>query len=129
MREILFRGKTAIGEWVYGNLIAIKDDTVFVIQEKTLLSTKHLVESSSIGQYTGLTDKNGTKIFEGDIVEFATRKHKVVFENRYGTAYYGIVIAENETWGFDNMIRAESIKVIGNIHDNSELIESEGEPE
>lgn len=119
MREILFRGKhKGDGDWVYGVPIQCYDGDWQICTD----AYKYTVNPQTIGQYTGLKDKNGTKIFEGDIVEFATKKCKVVFENRYGTAYYGIVIAENETWGFDNMTRAESVKVIGNKYDNPELL-------
>lgn len=76
----------------------------------------------TVGRYTCLTDKNGTKIFEGDILRHDRGTlHEVVFEQRNGRAYFGWKISELETWDFDlDFLR--QLEVIGNIHDNPELI-------
>ena len=79
------------------------------------------VDYSTIGQYTGLTDKNGTRIFEGDIVKYGDTAHKVVFENRNGTAYFGLVYSGIETLPFGHYQDFEQIEVIGNIFENPEL--------
>lgn len=125
MREILFRGKrTNNGEWIKGSLcttIPLDEDfyTVsyfdfegYYIEEKVIPET--------VGQFTGLTDSNGKKIFEGDIVQahFRTNHSKqifrvtfddgmFIFNNRY------VKLPVREIYG---------IKVIGNIHDNPELL-------
>ena len=125
MREILFRGKTEKGEWVqgdllhpdlYGNGCAIEDFT----KEKNNCFD---VIPETVGQFTGLTDKNGTKIFEGDIVEY---------DEEYGCTTYD----ENEarfavhfdTWmtDFDHLYSNE-LEVVGNIHDNPELLKGGAE--
>lgn len=122
MREYLFRGKTiANGKWSEGTLLVTKqgccitpDATVYVA-----------VDSETVGQYTGLTDKNGTKIFEGDIVKYGDTVHNVVFEQRNGTAYFGLVYSTLETLSFGYYQDLKQIEVIGNIYDNPELLGDE----
>lgn len=122
MREYLFRGKMiANGKWSEGNLLVTKqgccitpDATVYVA-----------VDPETVGQYTGLTDKNGTKIFEGDIVKYGDTVHNVVFEQRNGTAYFGLVYSTLETLSFGYYQDLKQIEVIGNIYDNPELVGGE----
>lgn len=131
MREILYRGKGDTrfnsGGWFYG--VPIKD---FEGDWQLCTDcTKTTVLPETIGQYTGLTDKNGKKIFEGDIVAYytstnrATNKefHEVVFETRGESGYFGIKISNIETWGFCMEVPAKLMEIIGNIHDNPELLE------
>ena len=135
MREILFRGKrTDNGEWVYGyytkaryylngeemHIIFAPDGEAFPGCE---FPEYEEVIPETVGQYTGLTDRNGTKIFEGDIVKWTDSLYKVVFERRYGTAYFGIKISDFETWYFCNSCAANLMEIAGNIYDNPELLE------
>lgn len=139
MREILFRGKRVDnGEWVEGLLVFKNEIRVFTThkwydegEEGEYDTTEDLrVIPETVGQYTGLKDRNGKKIFEGDIVEFTdkyTRKKgraEIVFEAfkwKYSGCYYG---GNPIVWLCidDGSIEFE---IIGNIHDNPELLEVE----
>ncbi len=143
MREILFRGKRVDnGEWVEGNYIhrtkfyGDPDDKHFILVGGEFDCDYYdafKVDPSTVGQYTGLTDKNGKKVFEGDIVRYPIYQgsyrgediHQVVFERRGGSAYFGITMDDIETWYFCMSVPADLMEVIGNIHDNPELIGGE----
>lgn len=130
MRKYFFRGKRKDnGEWVYGyycrcGWTGMEKDVIIPSHASALYGIDVIPET--VGQYTGLTDKNGVKIFEGDIVRYSGEKHIVVFETRGETGYFGIKIDHIETWGFCPSVPAKLMEVIGNIHDNPELVE-EGE--
>ncbi len=122
MREILFRGQTDKGEWVQGDLFQVFDDGFF-IHDRRCHSVKVIPET--IGQYTGLTDKNGTKIFEGDIVDILTENEEI------GVVAYNdggfLVEADSFCVTFQDNINGTDVEIIGNIHDNPELLkECEG---
>lgn len=127
MREILYRGKRKDNdEWVYGyycrcGWTGMEKDVIIPSHASTLYGIDVIPET--VGQYTGLTDKNGVKIFEGDIVRYSGEKHIVVFETRGETGYFGIKIDHIETWYFCLSVPAKLMEVIGNIHDNPELAE------
>jgi uncharacterized phage protein (TIGR01671 family) len=113
MREILFRGKTRItGNWIYG---FYGENTT--TKEPQIVGKNDfcysLVIPETVGQYTGLTDKNGAKVFEGDVVIWCRIKGIVVWE---GHKFY---IKSNLLWDFSD---DDCIEVIGNIHDNPELL-------
>ncbi len=123
-REILFRGKlVANGEWSYGNLVVKRGGIEIITPDDTPIGKYGVVDPSTVGQYTGLKDKNGRKIFEGDIVRYGDTTHKVVFETRNGTAYFGLVYAPEETLPFGHYQDLRQIEKIGNIFDNPELLE------
>lgn len=141
MREILFRGQTRrYGEkvrlngekiksnWVYGGIFSQNGDGDFAIiyqQEPTV--EKYPVYADTVGQYTNMLDKNGRKIFEGDIIDFS---------DRYDGDGYGVVRYDAEATEFefvyDNFCEglgrsywSENVEVIGNIYDNPELLGDE----
>lgn len=117
MREILFRGKFG-NEWKYGFLSIEPKGLVIKEPYKNESSNVWHIDADTVGQYTGLTDKNGTKIFEGDIVKYGDTVHDVVFEQRNGTAYFGLVYSTLETLSFGHYQDLKQIEVIGTIYDN-----------
>lgn len=134
MREFLFRGKrTYSNTWVEGSLVSTAQGNAYIIS--TVEDRRHAtvlvnqcsinVEPETVGQFTGLTDKNGVKIFEGDIVTGYFNHEKIVGYIFYGgnaqffiqrDGIYGIGLDNSDCW----------LEVIGNIHDNPELIEGGG---
>ena len=127
MREILFRGKRADnGEWETGSLVIIRDGCsdkkVFLADKMTGYHTPVIPET--VGQYTGLTDKNGVRIFEGDIIQ--SLESSVTGLVQWFPEHSAFMVwckSANEV-GFLYEC-AYIIKVIGNIHENPELLDRE----
>lgn len=130
MREILFRGKrTDNGEWIEGCFLDKNNIGIFYDDTEESDCSIHIfsVVSETIGQYTGLTDKNDKKIFEGDIIDTPDRLVKVVWFA--GNAQFDLhFIRYKDDVTIKNfkgihMIDLKEYEVIGNIHDNPELLE------
>lgn len=110
------------GDWVYG-LVGDINETYGIAKmtnEQGVFGIE--VDSNTIGQYTAQNDMNGKKIFEGDIVRYNDETFLVMFEQRNGSAYFGIKISNNETWGFSNSIPSSMMEIVGNIYDNPEML-------
>ena len=124
MREILFRGKrTDCGEWLEGNLVQpFRGNQLSScgIMPKDPKAYCWKVDPETVGQFTGLTDKNGVRIFEGDIVRAFTRFSEIYVSSV--TYHEGTFWFKNWSWT-KFLFKFEKIEVIGNIHDNPELLE------
>lgn len=134
MREILFRGKRVDnGEWVYGYYVRTSEENAdYSLFLKDWIYDyegwcRYNVIPETVGQYTGLKDKNGVKIFEGDVLHWKLHSGRYVgYENgsfrkiplsniqRINWRHYTLQQEGLDTW-----------EVIGNIHDNPELVEGE----
>ena len=134
MREILFRGKTygdeeEPGEWVFGDLETHVKDQVRIVCSVKQTSDSSLYFSSmvipeTVGQYTGLKDKNEVKIFEGDIVTVNWGFMELYLtENKYDRPF-AVEMRNYEYAPFSRFLpQPECITIIGNIHDNPDLLE------
>ena len=139
MREILFRGKRADnGEWIEGGILQTENwASIYVCKDYQGSMNEppccdveeYEVIPETVGQYTSLTDKNGKKIFEGDIIR--TKKYGKIVGNSTVNDYdtFKVIYApalfriENMHRGFNLVGNGADYEVIGNIHDNPELLE------
>lgn len=142
MKDILFRGLWVHGnkEWIEGDLVRDKDGKPHIVDnnyvdywhdDQTFVCEEECeVLPETVGQYTGLLDKDGKKVFEGDIVKVYDN-----FDCVGETLYVGKVqwddtflnwelkTGENIVWSLKNLPSVLYYEVIGNVHDNPELLE------
>lgn len=144
MRELLFRGQQrkkgekvrldgspVESSWFYGSGVFQSQGDFSIIYQSEPEFSKHSVYSDTVGQYTGLTDKHGEKIFEGDIIEI---------NHPFEGSFISSVIWYKDCWTLKDFYFAcfdypgmafsegtEYMKVIGNIYDNPELLEGGGD--
>lgn len=125
-REIKFRGKRVEnGAWVYGQYFNVKRQGFcvgighYILPENSVFANK--VNPKTVGQYTGLKDKNGNEIYEGDIVTGLFNHTDIIGHIVYGSdatffierkGLYGIGLNNAEDW----------LEVVGNIYENPELL-------
>lgn len=137
MREILFRGQTRKfgekvnmageklpGRWVYGGIFQGSGDFSVIYGGETDKDLeKNTVYSDTVGQFTGLMDKNGKRIFEGDILLLDGEDGYFKLEFDEVTARF-IMIGDIIQVDFDNFYSIE-VDVVGNIYDNPEILEED----
>lgn len=128
MREILFRGKRIDnGEWVEGTLYQISTDLNPFIMVENKHGCSYAVDEETVGQYTGLKDKHGKQIFEGDIVDCwsdGVNAKGTVQQRRDGLWIIYPAWQKTIMWGLcPDEYSKTTVEVIGNIHDNPELLE------
>lgn len=153
MREIKFRGRNYDGIWMYGYLIPTPKPQIHLDNEHCVCECPQViskvdivhyeVEENTIGQYTGLKDKNGKEIYEGDIL----RSNEYPFNCDGVDNYYAEIVWVDNVCGFYRVTHKkpnstvsgishgncsplveediESFEIIGNIHDNPKLIKEE----
>ncbi len=133
MREIKFRGKrTDTGEWVYGDLLHVDDlccigRTIEAFTESPF--NECLVNPDTVGQYTGLKDKNGKDIYDGDVLGTEGKIVGWVKGDVRGYCYDVVYVnhpAGEKRWTLYSTVVDDypnKIEVIGNIHDNTEFLE------
>lgn len=137
-RIIKFRGKNKDIGWVYGQLAYDINGNAYIIQEVEIDASYGLEESilfatmwyrvdkETIGQFTGLYDKNGKEIYEGDVLQIDVDRAYVKWNDKYG--YFQLIPIED--YYFDSDVIGQALeyleaKIIGNIYDNKNLIEEE----
>lgn len=129
MREILFRGKRKDnGKWAYGYLY-IRNDGQYEISfySKYFDSERFTYDviPETVGQYTGLTDKNGKKIFEGDILRRAYYPYEDVAIEWFDGSFRFREVNKPKDYGYSCVCCVQNavsnLKIIGNIYDHPEL--------
>lgn len=125
MRNIKFRGKlTESGEWAHGDLVHAADG----IRTAILVSDKNIYDEcevfpSTVGQFTGLKDCHGTDIYEGDIVKACSQGEYRICEVAWSEKTLGFFLRhQSGPWFLSGAWGLETVEIIGNIHDNPEIL-------
>ena len=133
MREIKFRGKDIeTGEWIYGHFFQRLGHYPAIVEPRPrdgkVMYYEIAVEDNTVGQFTGLLDKNGKEIYEGDIIGCHNPEIKhLIFYNEKEGRFMAALNGDTENYfvgvcGLDDRRWNASKEVIGNIHDNPELL-------
>ena len=123
MREILFKAKRiSDGKWIEGSLIVYSDQTTGIVYDIGDIEgmRKEVVRPETVCQYTGLTDRNGKKIFEGDIIHWTNwngeqKEAPVCYDQEWNR--FCVWLNGAESMGVNIHLSTSGIEVIGSIHD------------
>lgn len=128
MREIKFRGKTKIkGEWVYGHHAKLGEEDIIMVELKKTTNKQAAVdyafyrlENETVGRFIERHDKNGKEAYEGDIVFVGNswNENAVIIYDKDISAF----VAQFKKWGNKRISKNTDFEIIGNIHDNPELL-------
>ena len=121
MSEILFRGKRVDnGEWVYGLLWRVGDTYANIVDKDT--EVIYSVLTKTIGQSTGMTDKNGNEIFEGDIVKTSHGGSTYYAKIEWDDGSFWVTNHDIQMPSYISEVSKTYLEIIGNIHDNPDLL-------
>ena len=129
-REILFRGKVKLPDNYRGhNLSHRSGDWVYGLMNSNESIRGIFVDTNTIGQYTGLTDMNGTKIFEGDIIQSYHHEKPMGVAVVYwqGSSFLCDLLSGSQFDGYDTLNEWDcecSLEIIGNIFDNKDIVDT-----
>ena len=123
MREILFRGKRVDnGQWIYGDLLTSNGTCCEISDWNEVDYFIHDIDPETVGQFTGMTDKNGTRIIEGDIIMEMYKGHERTYSVFWHNDWFAFRANSIDcSYALDDII-SYHVRVIGNIHDNKELL-------
>lgn len=133
MREIFVRRGKRVdnGKWVYGNIVFTRSGRAFLLEGSFFSGESHEgdfkhgeiygteVIPETVGPHTGLTDKNGKKIFEGDIVKYENKIYEIKYLEKYAR------FAPSNEHSIFMVCAFNHLEVVGNIHDNPGLLKGE----
>lgn len=133
MREILFRGKRLDnGEWVEGMLVDYSPDMTFIKHKKLMKSGLYCydyteIDFKTVGQFTGQLDKNGKMIYEGDVLKLHGTDLPHWYDDGQNVSVRYVLGGFEPLTEYDcdcgEYVRASECEVVGNVHDNPELLE------
>ena len=116
MRKIKFRGRDRDGKWYFGNLKLREDDPTWAAV------AAWVVDPETVGEFTGLQDINGVDIYEGDIIQSVNHLTEI-FEVAMIDGAFRILAEGFKGEDLYRTLKHDNFKVIGNIHDNPDLLE------
>lgn len=128
-REILFRGKVKLPDNYRGHNLSYRNgDWVYGLMNSNESIRGIFVDTNTIGQYTGLTDMNGTKIFEGDIIQSYHHREPMGVASVYwlGASFWCKLLSGSQFDCCDTLDEWDcecGLEIIGNVYDNPELLQ------